>query len=163
VQEVQRKLKEVGLDPGPIAGVFSNQTRKAVIKFQASRNLETDGIVGPVTAKALGIVAEIPAPEFERRRFRELLLKNPNYFGNIKVSPFKPVKKVESNTSYEELKCVGYNPTLERLEAVVYVKKNYGYGGGICSIKFIDLHEAPCWCGSDGVAKWTGVPNINGF
>jgi len=133
VRELQSKLKELGFDPGPIDGIFGNRTRKAVVKFQENKKLEAVGIVGPITLKALGIKAELPTPELERKQFRALLLKNPNYFGNIKISPFKPVKVITNNTSYEELKCIGYNPQLERLEAVVLIKKDYGYGGDICS------------------------------
>ncbi|GIK41588.1 MAG: hypothetical protein BroJett011_54210 [Chloroflexota bacterium] len=69
----------------------------------------------------------------ERAKFRSLLLTNPNYFGNLKVSPFKPVKVIVGDTRYEELKCVGYNPDLNCLKAVVWVKLNSGYSGGICS------------------------------
>lgn len=72
--------------------------------------------------------------EIERKQFRPLLLSNPNYFGNLKASPFKPVKTIVSNTTYEELKCVGFNPQLSRLEAVVWVKQPSGYSGGICSL-----------------------------
>jgi hypothetical protein len=71
--------------------------------------------------------------EKERNQFRPLLLSNPNYFGNLKDSAFKPVQKIVSNTSYEELKCVGYNPQLSRLEGVVWVKQDGGYNGGICT------------------------------
>ena len=38
--------------------------------------------------------------EFERKRFLPLLLSNPNYFGTLENSPFKPVKKIVSNSSY---------------------------------------------------------------
>jgi len=48
--------------------------------------------------------------ERERQRFRALILANPNYFGNIKVSPFKPVLNIQSNTTYEEIGCVGFQP-----------------------------------------------------
>src|SRR3954464_13419439 len=71
--------------------------------------------------------------EFERRRFLPLLLSNPNYFGNIENSPLKPVKKIVSNSSYEELKCVGFNPQQNRLEGVVWIKQAGGYNGGICT------------------------------
>ncbi len=71
--------------------------------------------------------------ERERKQFRPLLLSNPNYFGNLKTSPFKAVKSIISNTTYEELKCVGFNPQLSRLEAVVWIKQPSGYSGGICS------------------------------
>src|SRR5258708_13231001 len=69
----------------------------------------------------------------ERKHFRPFLLSNPNYFGNLKTSPFKAVKSIISNTTYEELKCVGFNPQLSRLEAVVWVKQPSGYSGSICS------------------------------
>ncbi|MEA1895910.1 MAG: peptidoglycan-binding domain-containing protein [Euryarchaeota archaeon] len=133
VRKIQSTLEESGLDPGRIDGIFGDKTRKAVVKLQESKKLEADGVAGPITLEALNIKAELPAPELERKMFRELLLKNPNYFGNIKVSPFELVKKIKNNTAYEELKCVGYNPHLEQLEAVVYIKKDYGYSGDICS------------------------------
>jgi hypothetical protein len=71
--------------------------------------------------------------EFERERFLPLLLTNPNYFGNLENSKLKPVKKIVANSSYEELKCIGFNPQLNRIEGVVWVKQNTGYSGGICS------------------------------
>ena len=69
----------------------------------------------------------------ERVQFLPRLLVNPNYYGNLQDSPFKPVQKIISNTSYEELKCVGFNPQLSRLEAVVWIKQQAGYQGGICT------------------------------
>lgn len=71
--------------------------------------------------------------ERERVQFRALILANPNYFGNIKVSPFKPVLNIQGNTTYEEIGCVGFQPQFNRLEAVVYVKQPFGYGGDVCS------------------------------
>lgn len=73
------------------------------------------------------------AVPYERVNFLPLLLANPNYFGNIPNSPLKPVKKITGNSSYEELKCVGFNPQLNRLEGVVWIKQNTGYNGGICT------------------------------
>jgi len=69
----------------------------------------------------------------QRGRFRALLLANPNYFGNLKASPFKPVLQIASDTVYEEIGCVGFHPATNQLEAVVYVKQPTGYGGGVCS------------------------------
>jgi hypothetical protein len=71
--------------------------------------------------------------ERERSQFRALLLQNANFFGNLKDSPFKAVTSIVSNTSYEELKCVGFQPQLNRLEAVVWVKRESGYSGDVCS------------------------------
>ncbi|MFH2102905.1 MAG: hypothetical protein ABIJ39_06065 [Chloroflexota bacterium] len=71
--------------------------------------------------------------EKERLNFRALTLANPNYFGNIKESTY-PVKKLMlKNVSFEELKCLGFNPQTEQLEAVVHVKQSTGYGGQLCS------------------------------
>ncbi|MBR9919978.1 MAG: hypothetical protein GYB31_04005 [Bacteroidetes bacterium] len=69
----------------------------------------------------------------ERSQFRGLLLANPNYFGNLAKSPFKAVQKIVSNSSYEEIGCVGFQPQFNRLEAVVFINNPYGYGGNICS------------------------------
>jgi hypothetical protein len=71
--------------------------------------------------------------EKERAQFRELILANPNYFGNLKKSKFKPKLKIQLNTFYEEIGCVGFQPQFNRLEAVVFVKQPSGYGGGVCS------------------------------
>lgn len=69
----------------------------------------------------------------ERAQFRALLASNPNYFGNLRVSPFKPVLNIQSNSTYESLGCVGFQPQFSRLEAVVYINQPSGYGGGVCS------------------------------
>ncbi|HXH27164.1 MAG TPA: hypothetical protein VNG90_04675, partial [Candidatus Acidoferrum sp.] len=73
------------------------------------------------------------ALEPERKNFRSLLVANPNYFGNIIGSAFKPVKKFSGNTTYEQLMCVGLYPEFNTLEAVVHIKQSGGYNGGICS------------------------------
>lgn len=68
----------------------------------------------------------------ERAQFKGLLLTNPNYFGTLEHSPFKPVLPMVGNTHYEELACVGYQPQQQRLEAVVYTHQASGYGSGLC-------------------------------
>lgn len=68
-----------------------------------------------------------------RRNFRALILGNPNYFGGPEKSAFKAAQPIQSNTTFEEIGCVGYHPQFERLHAVVYVKQTSGYGGPICS------------------------------
>ncbi len=71
--------------------------------------------------------------ERERAQFKALLLGNPNYFGNLEGSKFKPALKIQGNTTYEQIGCVGFQPQFNRLEAVVFVKQQGGYGGGLCS------------------------------
>lgn len=71
--------------------------------------------------------------EKERSQFKSLLLSNPNYFGNLKDSKFKAVLQLQSNPTYEEIGCVGFQPQFNQLEAVVFVKQQSGYGGPLCS------------------------------
>jgi len=71
--------------------------------------------------------------DFERLNFKSLILTNPNYFGTFKGAGFKLIKAMSTNTSYEELMCLGFHPQLSQLEGVVYVKKNSGYSGDLCS------------------------------
>jgi hypothetical protein len=69
--------------------------------------------------------------EPERARFRQLLMANPNYFGNLKFSPLAPVVEIKNDTRYEELASIGFEPQIGRLEAVVHVKQTAGYDGNI--------------------------------
>lgn len=57
VAELQRALRDLGYDPGPIDGYFGPRTRSAVLAFQRAAGLAVDGIVGPQTATALGLAA----------------------------------------------------------------------------------------------------------
>lgn len=54
VKDLQTSLKQLGFYNGPISGKFGTQTRAAVIKFQQSKNLPADGVVGPKTRAAMG-------------------------------------------------------------------------------------------------------------
>ncbi len=71
--------------------------------------------------------------ELGRAQFRKLLLSNPNYFGTYQDSDFEIVESIQCSTKYEEIGCVGFDPKFDKLEAVVYVKQPFGYGGGICT------------------------------
>jgi hypothetical protein len=55
VRRVQRALKDLGFDPGKIDGEYGPHTMAAVAAFQTSNRLVADGIVGPRTAKKLGV------------------------------------------------------------------------------------------------------------
>jgi hypothetical protein len=88
----------------------------------------------------------------ERANFYALLLGNPNYFGNLVDYPQKAVKKIKEDTSYEQIICLGLNPGLDRLEAVIDIKRDSGYGGAICTsgsreyVRFYaDLHGNDTW------------------
>ena len=99
----------------------------------------------------------------ERLHFRALLLTNPNYFGNVKQSPFKPVAEIAGNTTYEELACVGFGPQTNLLNAIIYVKLPYGFGGGLCtngSQEYVRFYAS-----YDGGKAWTdlGLTSFTAF
>ena len=71
--------------------------------------------------------------EKERAQFKSLLLMNPNYFGNFPDYKKTPVLMMTQNTKYEELKCVGFIPEEDKLEAIFDVKMPEGYKGSLCS------------------------------
>jgi hypothetical protein len=73
-----------------------------------------------------------------RQNFNLLLLQNPDYFGNLsavgQVLPgFEPQIQKVSDTFYEELICVSFNPETNELRGVVKVKQMNGYSGGSCT------------------------------
>jgi hypothetical protein len=62
----------------------------------------------------------------ERREFRKLLANNPNYFDDSDTSKWEP-------TMYEQLVCIGYNATMNLLEATIEIKRFNGFDGGLCT------------------------------
>lgn len=116
-------------------------------------------------AKLVDVIGKLPSPnpalEAERANFVSLLAQNPNYFGSFSDSVFKPVKVIQGNTTYEELLCVGLQPSMDRLEAIVNIKRANGYGGDVCTNGsyeyvrfFVDLHD-------NGVFHDVGVATVN--
>ena len=63
VMALQIRLEALGLDPGGIDGSFGPGTERAVRKFQESKGIDVDGVVGEGTAEALDFDpdAEIPS------------------------------------------------------------------------------------------------------
>ncbi|MEH2063876.1 MAG: peptidoglycan-binding domain-containing protein [Nostoc sp.] len=53
VKTAQNSLKQQGFYTASVNGVFDNRTRAAVIKFQKSKGLRADGIIGHRTLEAL--------------------------------------------------------------------------------------------------------------
>lgn len=50
---VQQALKKIGFDPGPIDGANGPKTAAALRVFQIANGLKGDGLIGPLTRKAL--------------------------------------------------------------------------------------------------------------
>ncbi len=56
VTQIQTKLKRWGYYKGNIDGIYGSQTLEAVKYFQRKNGLTVDGIAGPATLKAMGIM-----------------------------------------------------------------------------------------------------------
>lgn len=57
VRQIQTKLKNWGYYTGSVDGIYGKLTEEAVRKFQRYNNLTVDGIAGPNTLSAMGIVS----------------------------------------------------------------------------------------------------------
>jgi len=167
VQKIQKRLIELDFFSGSIDGVYGNKTKKAVVEYQKFANLKDDGIVGHITAGALGLGYIFHVPELERRQFKTLLLGNPNYFGNYPESGYDAVTKISKKKKYEEITCIGFHPDTNILTATVQVNLPYGYGGNQCGtgtmehIRFyIDYGSGDGWedAALGGVKVWD-LPN----
>ncbi|MFZ5967878.1 MAG: M14 family metallopeptidase [Bacillota bacterium] len=53
VMEIQALLQKIGYNPGPIDGIYGQQTHQAVIQFQQNHGLTADGILGPQTYQVM--------------------------------------------------------------------------------------------------------------
>src|SRR5215472_9611521 len=53
VRSLQNQLRRDGISLNGVEGIFGRQTEQALRKFQESREIEPDGIVGPDTWRAL--------------------------------------------------------------------------------------------------------------
>ena len=56
VKQIQTKLKRWGYYNGNVDGIYGSQTLAAVKSFQRKNGLTVDGIAGPKTLKAMGIM-----------------------------------------------------------------------------------------------------------
>lgn len=74
----------------------------------------------------------------EREHMHLMLLQNPNYFGTLSkkdplIHEYKPVTLIQGNPAYEQITCVGYNPQMKSVSAIVRLNKSNGYSGGPCA------------------------------
>ncbi|HHW56093.1 MAG TPA: SpoIID/LytB domain-containing protein [Clostridia bacterium] len=53
VKTLQHILNNLGFDVGSADGIFGKRTQEGVVQFQKANGLITDGVVGPITQKAL--------------------------------------------------------------------------------------------------------------
>jgi peptidoglycan L-alanyl-D-glutamate endopeptidase CwlK len=62
VKELQKRLKAAGFNPGNIDGDFGPGAQAAVLAFQKSKGLLADGVAGPCTLCALGLIENSNLP-----------------------------------------------------------------------------------------------------
>ena len=163
------KLAETGEDPAKLTEALL--LRKSAGGGTVNNADELLSVMSRETLTRLSRYAEKAAAgiriEKERLNFTSLLLANPNYFGTVPDSILQPQSDIKGNNSYEDLACVGLNTPLDRLEAVIHIKKNGGYSGGICTngsiewVRFyVDLHDNGIW--HDAGLGWVRVHDIGG-
>lgn len=75
VERLQKELKKLGYDPGPIDGKFGPKTEAAIKEFQKKKKLEEDGIVDPKTAKAINAALRPPVVDLGRQEAKLDLIK----------------------------------------------------------------------------------------
>lgn len=104
-------------------------TTEYKVKYEAARVEEFDIVISEKLVERVQV-------EIERRQFKQLIAVNPNYFGNIvdeaMTAEYPTVFPMSNKTKYEELICVGLYPEDDLLEAVIEVKRPYGYKGSLC-------------------------------
>ncbi len=62
VEAIQEKLAERGLYSGTVDGIYGEDTKNAVIRFQKQQGITADGIAGAQTLSLLGItIGSVPA------------------------------------------------------------------------------------------------------
>jgi hypothetical protein len=93
----------------------------------------------------------------ERTHFKELLLAN--HFGTIAGSKVKAQAAPAGNTTYEQLMCVGYQPNLKRLDAVVHIKQTGGYSGDICTAG--SQEYVKFFVSTDNGATWSELGTVS--
>jgi hypothetical protein len=93
------------------------------------------------------LIADLPR---ERRLFKELLLAK-----HFHPTPPPEGEPPVGDTSYEQLLCIGYQPALQQLNAVVELKLDSGYSGGICTSGSTEY--VAFFASTDDGATWTAL------
>lgn len=62
VKALQTRLNQLGFDAGSSDGIMGSATRRAIQRFQSSRDMVADGYPGPELLEALDISAEVNTP-----------------------------------------------------------------------------------------------------
>jgi putative chitinase len=91
VKRLQRRLKELKFNPGLVDGDFGPATKAAVLAFQKSEGLLADGIAGPRTQAALGLIDDDRLPS---------VIPKVTAIVVSKMFPFTPVDNIKANLPF---------------------------------------------------------------
>lgn len=124
VLEIQQRLMKLGYQIKP-DGVYGLQTIKEIKKFQKSRGIKADGVIGPITFAELGKSAEImvqspiPPPQGNIRIVIDTVYKTLSVYSDEKIYKTFPVAVGKSET-----------PSPVGEFKVISKRKNWGTGFG---------------------------------
>ncbi|MCW9064883.1 MAG: peptidoglycan-binding protein [Ignavibacteriaceae bacterium] len=86
VKDLQKRLKELGFNPGAIDGDFGPAVKAALIAFQKSKGLLADGVAGPRTLGGLKLVKDSKLPSVVHKVTTTMVSK---------MFPFAPVDNIK--------------------------------------------------------------------
>ena len=88
VTQIQRKLKRWGYYSGSVDGIYGTQTLNAVKYFQRKNGLTADGIAGPATLKAMGIMTSTSSSSSSSNYNNNLNLLSRVIYGEARGEPY---------------------------------------------------------------------------
>ena len=88
VTQIQTKLKRWGYYTGNIDGIYGTQTVNAVKYFQRKNGLTVDGIAGPATLKAMGIMTSTSSSSSSSSYNSNLNLLSRVIYGESRGEPY---------------------------------------------------------------------------
>ena len=88
VTQIQTKLKRWGYYSGNVDGIYGTQTVNAVKYFQRKNGLTADGIAGPATLKAMGIMSSSRSSSSSSSYNRNLNLLARVIYGESRGEPY---------------------------------------------------------------------------
>ena len=88
VTQIQTKLKKWGYYSGNIDGIYGTQTVNAVKYFQRKNGLTADGIAGPATLKAMGIMTSSSSSSSSSSYNSNLNLLSRVIYGESRGEPY---------------------------------------------------------------------------
>ena len=88
VTQIQTKLKRWGYYTGSVDGIYGTQTVNAVKYFQRKNGLTADGIAGPATLKAMGIMTSTSSSSSSSNYNNNLNLLSRVIYGEARGEPY---------------------------------------------------------------------------